>query len=75
MEDIIGLTLEEAVAYLTPRGWAVTVHRYEDDVYGDEMAPEAGVDTVSLDIQDGKVYDAVVYVSGEPVDIDDDFLL
>jgi hypothetical protein len=57
LEDLIGLTLEEAVHFLTPRGWLVAVHRYDEDEYENPAPKEP---TVSLDIQDGKVYDFLI---------------
>jgi len=57
-KNLSGLTLEEAVRYLIPYGWNVIVHRYDDDEYeNDEVTKK----TVSLDIQDGKICDCLVY--------------
>lgn len=73
-EDLEGLTLEEAVRFLTPRGWKVIVHRYEDGEYTiDDIAKTYHIDikdekfnftdpTISLDIQDGKVYEFTVHI-------------
>lgn len=57
LEDLIGLTLEESVHFLIPRGWLVIVHRYDENDYENKAPKEP---TVSLDIQDGKVYDFLV---------------
>jgi beta-lactam-binding protein with PASTA domain len=58
LEELIGLTLEEAIALLVPQGWKVDVHRYEDGDYDIGQVKES---TISLDIQDGKVYDFLVF--------------
>lgn len=58
LEDLVGLTLEEAVRVLVPMGWKIDVHAYDENVF------DIGViklPTISLDIQDGKVYDFLVY--------------
>lgn len=57
LDDLIGLTLEEAVHHLIPRGWLLVVHRYDENEY-ENLAPKDP--TISLDIQDGKVYDFVI---------------
>jgi hypothetical protein len=57
LDDLIGLTLEEAVHHLIPRGWLLVVHRYDENEY-ENPAPKDP--TISLDIQDGKVYDFVI---------------
>lgn len=78
-EELEGLTLEEAVQFLTPRGWRVMVHKYEDSEYPVEELEKTyriridrdgfHVDepTVSLDIMDGKVYEFSVYYPDEKV--------
>lgn len=74
-EEILGLTLEEAIAYLVPQGWEVTIHQYEEDDISSEMPVRRDKDTISLDIQDGKIYDFVVYVNGiKQIDEEKDFL-
>lgn len=61
-DEIYGLTLEEAVRFLYPKGWHTTVHRYEEDDYAlEEMNISEKKYTVSLDIQDGKVYKYVIH--------------
>jgi hypothetical protein len=69
-QALLGLTLEEAVHFLTPRGWTVVVHRYEDGIYSkDELGLKEGIPTVSLDIQDGKVYELEMYRNDEDEDV------
>lgn len=45
VEELVGLTLEEAVHHLIPRGWLVVVHRYDENEY-ENAAPKEP--TISL---------------------------
>ena len=78
-EALEGLTLEEAVQFLTPRQWDVIVHRYEDAEYPiDELSQTYRLktdgsqliferSTISLDIQDGKVYDFTMHIPDDVI--------
>lgn len=63
---LFGLTLEEAVRFLTPRNWNVQVHRYDEDEYENDPITAR---TVSLDIQDGKIWECIFLDAGDVLDV------